>query len=96
MRSRHLNFLRAAVASGLVMALSGCMTVTLKADGFGDDDVYFTALNGKNVEHIEESDWAGFLFWGLVPIHQPNPAQVLKPRLGKGQRLANFRITTPC
>ncbi len=86
------NFKKLIPSSALALALSGCYTLQLRPDGFADGQVYFTRVQGEQVQHIRESDWAGFLFWGLVNIHQPDPYAVLGHDIGPGEVLSNLKI----
>lgn len=80
-------------ALALAVLLTGCTRFELRADGLPEDSVYFTSLPGS-AQHFEESDSASFLFWGLMPLSSPRPANKINPYLRKGVRMANFSVTT--
>jgi hypothetical protein len=88
MAMKHL-----VMALALVMSATGCTRFEIRSEGLPQDAVYFSELPGAS-DHFEVGDTASFLFWGLVPLFSPSPADKLLPYLGDGKRIANFSITT--
>ena len=86
--------LAALLAALLAFAVAGCSRVHIRGQDIGEDNVYFTRVEGRVFQSFQETDSAAFLFWGLVPIKQPNPAEKIRKYTSGKRKISNFRVIT--
>ncbi len=89
-----MKVVRSSLGTLLALSLSGCFSVQMTLRSMDSDSVYMTRVAGAHEGHYQDSEGVGFLFWGIVPLGNPDPGKYLRKYIGNGRRIANFRATS--
>ncbi|MNL47260.1 hypothetical protein D3C87_1700360 [compost metagenome] len=82
------------VLLALTAGLSGCAAMRIEAGRSLDNQVYFTDVKGKTVDHFEESESVAFGFWGLTVLRPADPDLLLSKYVENGDSISNLRVNT--
>lgn len=77
----------------LTTCVSGCYRLTTEvADS--QDRIYFSEIDGDQVDSFHETESIAFGFWGLTTFKEANPQNCFDNYLQKGAKISNLRIKT--